>query len=62
MGMPRESERRFILPAKSSMTFSSGDLFLIPIPHLDAATLQFSKLGLLGPKGGGRIPPPLAAA
>jgi len=44
------------------MTFSSDDLFLIPIPHLDAATLQFSKLGLLGPKGGGRIPPPLAAA
>jgi len=44
------------------MTFSSDDLFLVPIPNLNAATLQFSELGLFGLKGGGRIPPPLAAA
>jgi hypothetical protein len=62
MGMPRASERRFILPAKSSMTLSSDDLFLISIPHLNAATPQFPKLGLFGLKGGGRIPPPLAVA
>jgi hypothetical protein len=44
------------------MTLSSDDLFLISIPHLNAATPQFPKLGLFGLKGGGRIPPPLAAA
>jgi hypothetical protein len=44
------------------MTLSSDDLFLISIPHLNAATPQFPKLGLFGLKGGGRIPPPLAVA